>query len=104
MREVPAEIEAKETERSKMRRRGVGPDRVLRKAAELAGVEPGGVKGSGKRPGQCMARFLFCKWMVDDLGYSGAEVAGMLEVSKMAVTNGVRRGREVVKARRLSLS
>ena len=100
---VLAEAEAKEAARSRLRRRGMRPEVVMERAAEAGGVKIDEVKGRGKRPGQSGARALFCKWMVDDLGYSGVAVAGMLETSKMAVSYAVRRGREIEKAKRLSL-
>ena len=41
------------------------------------------------------ARFLACKWRVEDMGVSLVSVATMLKVTSPAVSHAVARGREV---------
>ena len=100
---VLREAEVTESQRSKLRRSGLNPETVMRKAARAAKIKVEMVKGAGRSKGQSIARALFAKWMVEDLGYSGAEVAGMIGVTKMAVSKGVARGREIERAMRVSL-
>ena len=67
--------------------------RVIERAAKIAGIKAIELHGSGKRPAQCLGRYMACKWMVDDLGKSETEVAGILGITQPAVSICVKRGR-----------
>lgn len=101
--EILAEAERRETRCSRLRRRGWDIEIAVRMAAGDAGLEPSLVRGKGRTREQCRARSLACFWAVDELGYSGAEVARHLGISNPAVTMNVRRGREIVRREGLSL-
>jgi hypothetical protein len=97
-----SQVEMRERERTRLRRSGLTAGKVLERAAKAGGVSPEDVKGWGRSRGQSEARALFSKWMVEDLGYSGALVAGMLGVTKMAVWKAVIRGRKIEAERKLA--
>jgi REP element-mobilizing transposase RayT len=100
---VMAEVEMRERERSRLKKSGLSPGKVLERAAKAIGVDPKDVKDWGRSRGQSEARALFSKWMVEDLGYSGAQVAGILGVTKMAVGKAVVRGRQLESDRKYTL-
>jgi REP element-mobilizing transposase RayT len=82
-----------EARRSVLRRDGWTPPRVIARAAEVCGVSPDAVYGAGKRPGQVRARALACKWLIEDLGISGAKVARSLRIAQSTVSEQAARGR-----------
>ena len=84
-----------EARRSRLRRGGWTPARVIRRAAQVCGVEEDAVYGHGKRVSQTRARALACKWLVEDLGLSGAETARMLRISQSAVSRQVAHGHTI---------
>jgi hypothetical protein len=88
---------------SKLRRNGLKAESVVANAAEIAGIKPEDVKGGGKRPKQCLARALACKWLVEDLGERGVAVAKMLGITQPAVSANVRKGREIEEERGVHL-
>jgi len=69
------------------------PEKVIERAAKVAGIKVVELKGSGKRPAQCKARLLACKWLVLDLGISETLVAGLLGITQPAVSKAVIRGK-----------
>ena len=83
--------------RSKMAGKGWTPDKVIQRAAKVAGIMAEDVKGNGKRPAQCLARYMACKWLVDDLGRTETDVAGILGLTQPTVSKVVRRGRLIEK-------
>jgi len=86
--------EARETGRSKMRRRWPVL-RVLRRAAHVAGIGVEELSSNGKRPAQCKGRALSCYWLVEVLGFTEREVVRLLGISQPAVSRNVVRGRDV---------
>jgi len=94
---VLKEAGERERWRSKMVGKGWTTERVIERAAKVCGIAAGEVKGNGKRPVQCLARNLVCKWLVDDIGKTETEVAGILGLTQPTVSRVVRRGRQVVK-------
>jgi len=90
---VLREAGERERWRSRLAGDGLKPPMVLERAAKAAGVVASEVVGSGKRPGQCLARALACKWLVDDLGEREVAVAKLLGITQPAVSTNVMRGR-----------
>lgn len=84
-----------EVRRSRLQRLGWTPVRVVARAAEVCGLAEDQVYGAGKRERQVRARALSCKWLIDDLGVSGAEVAKVLRISQPTVSQSLERGRMV---------
>ena len=95
-----------ETERwhSKLASSGLKTGDVLGRAAKIAGLTVREVAGNGKRPPQCLARTLACKWLVDDLGQKEVAVARLLGITQPAVSANVLRGRIAEQERRLKLA
>jgi len=85
--------------RSKMVGKGWTTQRVIDRAANVAGITAEEVKGNGKRPVQCLARNLACKWLVDDIGKTETDVAGILGLTQPTVSRVVRRGRLIAKSK-----
>jgi len=93
---IHAALEAeqdREERRSRLRREGWTPARVIARAGEVYGIGEDMVYGAGKKPAQVRARALACKWLVDDLGLSGAAVGRLLRVSQPTVSQQAARGR-----------
>jgi len=94
---VLKEVGERERWRSKMVSKGWTVERVIERAAKMAGIKIAEIKGSGKRPVQCKARYMACKWLVVDLGKSEVEVAGLLGITQPGVSACVRKGQELEK-------
>jgi len=94
----------KERWRSKLASSGLKPSDVLERAAKVAGLPVKDVIGNGKRPLQCLARTLACKWLVDDLGRKEVSVARLLGITQPSVSVNVLRGRIAEKQRKLRLA
>ncbi len=90
--QVLTQAKDKEKRRSRLRREGWVPARVVARAARVLGIDADTIYGNGKRPAQCRARSLVCKWLVEDLGYTAVEVANILRITQPAVSANVRRG------------
>ena len=68
--------------------------RVLRRAAQVAGIGVEELSSNGKRPAQCRGRALACYWLVEVLGFTEMEVVRLLGITQPAVSRAVVRGRE----------
>jgi len=71
----------------------IDPLAVIARAARIARVRPEEVRRHGKRPGECKARRLACKWLVDDLGMRQEDVGRLLGITQSSVCQNVVRGR-----------
>lgn len=100
---VLKEAGAEEGHRQRLRKEGWKAMDIVSEAAKVAGITPEEVRDHGKRPAQCLARCIACKWLVDDFGASQGEVAKLLQIGQSAVSVNVWRGREAVVKRRLRL-
>ena len=93
--DVLKKVDEREMRWERLKRQGWNSGKAIRRAAEICGLKPGGVRGNGKKPAQCKARYLSCKWMVEDLGLSAVETAGILRIVQPAVVACVKRGRRL---------
>lgn len=100
---VLKEAERREGRRSRLRRSGWSVSRVLDRVGRIFGLDQAGMRGGGKTDVRCQARRLACHWLVNELGYTAAEVASALEITGAAVTVNAPLGRELAEKRRLSL-
>jgi len=89
----------KEAEKRDRRRDWLGkrltPVEVIVRAAQAAGVSTEELKGNNKRAPVVQARCLACKWLVEDLGLRGVEVARLLGVTGPTVCRSAAEGRKV---------
>src|SRR6185295_1736288 len=92
--EAMGKVDAAERRRDRNRRR-LSPADVVAAAAKLAGVPVEQIRHSNRRRQAVVGRALACKWLVEDLGVRGVEVARLLGVTGAAVTQGVERGRSL---------
>jgi hypothetical protein len=97
-----ATVEAADRRRRRLGKR-VSPQEAVEAAAKAAGVPPEAIQRRNRRPAAVMGRALACKWLVEDLGMRGVEVAKLLGVTSAAVTQGVERGRRIETERGVSL-
>ena len=86
-----------ERRRSRLRRSGWTPAKVVAQAGIVCGVLPDRVYGNGKRPAQVRARSLACKWLIDDLGLTGAFVSRLLRIAQPTVSQSIERGRGIAR-------
>ena len=91
---VLREVEKRDRRRRGVRR-GLTPQAVVERAAGRMGVPVRQVYGRDRRASVVKARFLACKWLVEDLGVSVTKAARLLHVTPPAVSYGVRQGRKV---------
>ena len=97
-------VEEREKKKSRLRRAGWDFEKVLARAAKAVGVEAALLQGSSKEPILCLARSLACKWLVEDLGIPGAEVARRLGITHTTVRRNIAKGTSEERVRRLPLS
>jgi REP element-mobilizing transposase RayT len=95
--EVLRDVENRDRRRAWLGKR-LTPEDVMARAAQAAGVPVEALGGRAKRPAVVRARCLACKWLVEDLGLSGAMVAAMLGITRSGVSKCVGRGGELEKA------
>jgi len=76
-----------------MQAHGWTPERIIDKAAKHFGITAEDAKGNGKKPSQCRARNLACKWLVDGIGKTEVEVSRLLGITQTTVSGCVRKGR-----------
>jgi len=79
--------------RTAIRRAGWTAERVIARAAEVAGIVPGDLRRPGKTAARSLARALACRWLVDELGMKTTEVARTLGMTQPGVSIAARRGR-----------
>ena len=91
---VLREVEHRDRRKEGIKRR-LTPDEVVERAAKAMGVSLADVKARSRRRKVAEARFLACKWLVEDIGMRVVDVAGLLKVTPPAVIHGVRRGKVV---------
>ena len=95
-REFVAKVLKHAGERERWRSKMAGSwtsEQVMERAAKETGIKVSEMKGSGKRPAQCKARSMACKWLVDDLGRTETEVASLLGITQPGVSDCVKKGR-----------
>ena len=95
MEKVFKEEEELEARASKLKREGWNFNAVCNHVCEIMEIERKELDRRGHKNAVSQGRALLCKWMVEDLGESRAEVAKRLGVSRPAMTKLVRRGREL---------
>ena len=84
-------------------RKRISPAAAVAKAAAIFGVAETGIHRNGKRPTEARARALACKWLVEDMGLPGVEVATLLGITPPAVCRCVIRGKKIEAEMRLGL-
>ena len=89
------EEEELEARASKLKREGWDYNAVCDHVCKVMEIERKELNRRGHRNAVSKGRALLCKWMVEDLGESRAEVAERLGVSRPAMTKLVRRGRDI---------
>jgi len=94
--------ESQETFRSRARRIW-SQETVMKKAAQVAGVDEEHLIGNGKLPKQCKGRALACHWLVDVLGMRAVEAAVKLGITQSVVSRNVIRGRAIAGGERIKL-
>ena len=95
MEKVFKEEEELESRASKLKREGWDYNAVCDHVCKVMKIERKELNRRGHRNAVSQGRALLCKWMVEDLGKSRAEVAERLGVSRPAMTKLVRRGQEL---------
>ncbi len=76
---------------------------VVKRVADLLGMEQEEVMASGKHRRTVYARSLLCYWATSELGISQTYLAEKLKISQPAVSLAVNRGKEIAKVNQYSL-
>jgi hypothetical protein len=80
-----SEVEKREKETLRLRRKVVGIAALMKKVVVGEGLKEGDLRSGDRRRGVVRARRLFCQLAVRGMGYSGAEVGRYLGVTTSAV-------------------
>jgi hypothetical protein len=91
---VLKEAEGRDRRRAWLGRR-LTPPEIIARAARAAGVSPEELRGNNKRAPVVRARCLACKWLVEDLGLRGVDVARLMGVTGPTVCRSAAQGRKV---------
>ncbi len=86
-----------ETQASGIEPSGVSLDEIIRCIAHIFSIEPASLRQGGKRKELSDARGALCYIAVIKLGFNGASVARMLNISRAGVCLASRRGEEIYK-------
>lgn len=90
--------------RDRLRHDGYGIDRLAKEVADLFDIEPDRIFEPGKYPRIVQARGLFCYWAVRELGMTATALAEKLRLSQPAVSMAVKRGEQLSREKRYTLS
>ena len=101
--EVFSQAEENFEERYRLVAEGYGLGRLIERVGELVKMSPEEIVERGKEKGKVEARSILCFWATDRLGISQTELAKRLKLTQPAVSQAVRRGRDLVKSRSYSL-
>ena len=72
-------------------------DRLIERVAEIMDMEPEEVIYSGKERKIVRARSVLCFWATDRLGISQTQLSEMMKLTQPAISQAVKRGRDLVK-------
>ena len=86
------------TRRYALKIKGWDLDRLTQKSVRIYGLEPDQLYTPGKQPAKVKARSVFCYWATVELGITMTQLAGLLKISRPALSICVRRGQQIVLA------
>jgi REP element-mobilizing transposase RayT len=101
--EVLSQAEEHLEERYRLQAEGYDLDKVIERVGELVEMSPEEIMERGKERRKVEARSILCYWATDSLGISQGELAKRLKLTQPAVSQAVRRGKDLVQSQSYSL-
>ena len=101
--EVLSQAEEHLEERYRLQAEGYDLDTLIERVGELVEMSPEEITERGKERRRVEARSILCYWATDSLGISQRELAKRLKLTQPAVSQAVRRGKDLVKSQSYSL-
>jgi hypothetical protein len=89
--------------RYRLAAQGFDMAKVIKRAAEISGLDPEQIRTPGKEPLRVQARSLVCYWAVRELGLTTVAVSKMLGICPTAVSKAVSRGKLLSHRRKIGL-
>ena len=86
----------------RMQAEGYDVEKLIERVAELMEIPSEEIRASGKDRKRAKARSMLCYWATDRLRISQTQLAHALNLAQPAVSQAVRRGRDLVKSQRCS--
>ena len=101
--EVLSKAEEHFEERYRLQVEGYDLDKLIERVGELMGMSPEEIMEKGKERRKVEARGILCYWATDSLGIGQGELAKLLRLTQPAVSQAVRRGKDLIKLQSYSL-
>jgi len=101
--EVLSQAEEHFEKRYRLEAEGYDLDALIERVGEIVGMSPEEIVEKGKERRKVETRSILCYWATDRLGTSQGELAKRLKLTQPAVSQAVRRGKDLVKSRSYSL-
>jgi putative transposase len=96
--EVLSQAEEQLQERYRIQAEGYDLDMLIEGVGVIVGMSPEEILDTGKQRRRVEARSMLCYWATDRLGISQEEVAARLKLTQPAVSQAVRRGKNLAKS------
>ena len=85
-------------ERYRLQAEGYDIDKLIERVGELVEMSPEEIMERGKERRKVETRSIVCYWATDSLGISQRELAKRLQLTQPAVSQAVRRGKDLAKS------
>ena len=89
-------------ERYRLQAEGYDFDKLIERIGALVGMSPEEIMERGKERKKVETRSMLCYWATDRLGISQGELANRLKLTQPAVSQAVRRGKDLAKSQSYS--
>jgi len=100
--EVLSQAEERLEEKYRLRAEGYDLQKLIERVGELIELSPEEIMEKGKERRKVEARGILCYWATDRLGISQRELAKRLKLTQPAVSQAIRRGKDLVKSKSYS--
>jgi len=100
--EVLSQAEEHLEERYRLQAEGYDLDKLIERVGAHVGMSPEEILDRGKERHKVEARSMLCFWATDRLGISQEELATRLKLTQPAVSQAVRRGKDLAKSQSFS--
>jgi len=89
--------------RSELVKLGYTLEKLEQRILDLYQLDKGDLYSRSRQKIRSEARSVFCYWAVQELGFSGTEMARLLNMSQPGVAHAIRRGEGIVKMKKLKM-
>jgi len=100
--EILSQAEEQLQEKYRLQAEGYDLEKLIDRVGEITEMSPEKIMNSGKEKKSVQARSILCYWATDRLGISQSQLGKILKLSQPAVSQAVRRGKNLVKSQSYS--